>query len=65
MRELSKKEKSEFLANRNFMLEELNELQADFEDMSDEQLILCRDCMRERVNRLLNLCLETDEEYLA
>lgn len=62
MRILNEKEKADLLKNRNEIHTQLIELQADFEDLSDEEFIECRDIMSARVNRCLELILETDED---
>lgn len=63
-RELSKEEKKKFVRNRNDILDELKEIQADFEDFSDAELIEHRFVITERLQRLLSLCLETDEDNI-
>lgn len=63
-RELSKEEKKKFVRNRNDILDELKEIQADFEDFSDTELIEHRFVITERLQRLLSLCLETDEDNI-
>lgn len=63
-RELSEEERCEFLSNRRAMLDHLVELQADFEDFSDKQLIEHKDIIKARINTLLSLCLETDEDNI-
>ena len=50
--------------NREFLLRELQELQADFEDLSDEDLVDCRESMLGRVNDCLKELGETDEDNL-
>ncbi len=50
--------------NREAVLRQLQELQADFEDFSDEDLIDCRDVMLERVNVCLIELGESDEDNL-
>lgn len=64
-RVLSPIEKIDFVANRKAILNELNELQADLEDLSDEELVNLRGTMLERVNTLLALALETNEDNLG
>lgn len=51
--------------NREVLLRQLQELQADFEDFSDEDLIDCRDVMLERVNICLIELGESDEDNLC
>ena len=41
-RALSKEERKQFIKNRTELHEQLTELQADLEDMKDEELIECR-----------------------
>lgn len=65
MRKLSKEERKLFLENRGFLHEQLSELQADFEDLSDEELLTCRDAMLKRVNLCLRAILETEEDNLC
>ncbi len=50
--------------NRDVVLWQLQELQADFEDFSDEDLIDCRDVMLERINVCLIELGESDEDNL-
>ena len=50
--------------NRELVLRELQELQADFEDFSNADLIDCRDVMLERVNICLYGIGESDEDNL-
>lgn len=61
---LNDKEKKEFLKNRDYLHEQLTELQADFLDMSNEELIECRSSLLKRVNCCMNAILETDEDNL-
>lgn len=42
-----------FVLNREMILRNLQELQADFEDLTDEDIIECRECILNRIN----LCL--------
>ena len=63
-RELSAKEKKILYYNRASILDELSELQADFEDFTDEQLIEHRDVMAQRINTCLGLMLETAEDNI-
>lgn len=49
---------------REFMLRQLQELQADFEDLSNEDLIECKDIMLERVNICLRILEESNEDNL-
>lgn len=48
--------------NRDYILRHLQELQADLEDFSDEELVEHRDCMLERVNSCLNAIGEDEED---
>lgn len=50
--------------SREFLLRELQELQADFEDLSNEELIECRECMQNRVNQCLLELGECDEDNI-
>lgn len=50
--------------NREFLLRQLQELQADFEDLTDEQLVECRKYMLERVNDCLVELCECDEDNI-
>ena len=61
-RELSEKEKEIYIGNRELLHAHLSELQADFEDFNDEDLIEYRECMLKRVNECLKAILETDED---
>lgn len=63
-RVLNKKEKEIYIGNREELHEQLSELQADLEDMSDEELIDCRDALLERINWCMRAILETDEDNL-
>ena len=63
-RELTKEEKKKFVRNRNELFDELKELQADFEDFNNEELLEHRFDMTERIQRALFLCLETDEDNI-
>ena len=61
-RVLSEKEKALFVDNRPVLHEHLSELQADLEDMTDDQLIECRSTLLKRVNLCMEVILETDED---
>lgn len=50
--------------DRNYLLRQLQEIQADFEDLSDEDLIDCRQCMLDRVNDCLESLGECDEDNI-
>lgn len=50
--------------DREFLLRQLQELQADFEDLNDKQLIECRECMHQRVNLCLSELNERDEDNI-
>lgn len=50
--------------NREYLLRELQELQADFEDLNNDELIECRECMCERVNHCLIELGECDEDNI-
>lgn len=47
---------------RSDLLTHLQELQTDFEDLSDEDLLECREVMLERVNECLEILEELDED---
>lgn len=61
---LNEKEKETFIENREVLHEHLSELQADLEDMPDEELIGCRGILLERVNWCLQAILEIDEDNI-
>lgn len=46
---------------KKYIIMQLQELQADFEDLSNKELIECRECMLERVNSSLIAIGGTDE----
>ena len=46
---------------KKYIIMQLQELQADFEDLSGEELIECREAMLERVNSCLIAIGEIDE----
>lgn len=48
--------------NREFLLREIQELQADFEDLADAELVECREAMLNRVNKCLKELGETDAD---
>jgi hypothetical protein len=50
------------IIDRETALRNLQELQADYLDLTDEDLIACRDCMAERVDQCLVALGETDED---
>lgn len=50
--------------NRDFLLNHLQELQANFEDLSDNEIIENRDCMLNRINECLKAIFETDNDNL-
>lgn len=50
--------------DREFLLRHLQELQADFEDLSDCELCDLREVMLERVNKCLQELGECDEDNL-
>ncbi len=62
MRRLNESEKELYLSNRTELHRQLSELQADFEDLTNDQLIEFRGVMHGRVNDCLELILETDED---
>lgn len=61
---LNEKEKEIYIENRNELHEQLTELQADLEDMTNEELIECRGVLLGGVNWCLRLILETDEDNI-
>ena len=61
---LTDAEKEIYIQNRNALHEQLSELQADLEDMTDDELIKCRSDMLTRDNRCLTAILETDEDNM-
>ena len=63
-RNLSKEEQDNLIYNRNELHKQLVELQADFEDFTDAELIENRQVMLDRVNECLKLILETDEDNI-
>lgn len=48
--------------SREIILRHLQELQADYEDFSDEELVECRGAMLMRVNECLAELGESDED---
>lgn len=63
-RALTVEEMEIYIGNRDELHEQLSELQADLEDMTDEELIDCRSTMLERVNICMRAILETDEDNI-
>lgn len=63
-RKLNNKEQIIYLENREFLHGQLCELQADLEDLTDEELIECRSVMLNRINSCMMAILETDEDNL-
>lgn len=63
-RVLSEEEQKAYLNNRAILHEQLSELQANFEDMYDDELIEHRSVMLNRINICLDAILETDEDNL-
>lgn len=56
-------DKTEILKNnRDYILRHLQELQANLEDFSDEELVEHRDCMLERVDLCLIAIGESEED---
>jgi hypothetical protein len=49
---------------REGLLHQLQELQADFEDLTDEDLLECRKVMLQRVNDCLEGLEESDEDNM-
>ena len=63
-RELNEEEIKKYVANRTGLHKHLSELQADFEDLNNDELIFCREVMLKRINVCLELVLETEEDNL-
>ena len=61
---LNEKEKEIYIGNREELHEQLSELQADLADMSDTELIECRETLLERINWCMIAILETDEDNM-
>lgn len=59
---LNEKEKEIYIENRTELHEQLSELQANLEDMTNEELVECRATMLGRVNWCMRLIIETDED---
>ena len=53
-----------YINNRPMLHHQLSELQADFEDLTDEELISCKESIKERINICLKLIIETDEDNI-
>lgn len=51
--------------DREYLLRQLQELQADFEDLSGDDLLDCRDVMLERVSSCLIDLGECDEDNIG
>lgn len=64
MRNLTVKEKKIIIGNREFLHEQLAELQANLLDMTNEELVDYRDVLLERVNWCMQAILETDEDNI-
>lgn len=64
MRNLTVEEKEIIIGNREFLHEQLAELQVDLLDMTNEELVDCRDVLLERVNWCMQTILETDEDNI-
>lgn len=47
---------------RIYLLRHLQELQADFEELTTEELEECRSCMLDRVNECLEVLGESEED---
>ena len=50
--------------NREFLLRQLQELQADFEDLTNEEIIECRKSILKRINICLAELGECDEDNI-
>lgn len=51
--------------SREYLLRQLQELQADFEDLSDSDLVKYRECMLNRVNNCLDELDECDADNIG
>lgn len=63
-RVLTDDEHRAYVANREMLHYQLCELQADLEDLSDEELLDCREPMLRRINMCMDLILETEEDNM-
>lgn len=61
-RTLNENEKEIYITNRDELHVQLSELQADLEDLTNEELMWCRGDVLERINLCLKLILETDDD---
>lgn len=61
---LNKREKKIYIENRETLHEQLSELQADLEDMSNTELVECRETLLERINWCMRAILETNEDNI-
>ena len=52
------------IEERMEILRHLQELQADFQELTEQELEECRECMLERVNVCLQLLKECDEDNI-
>lgn len=50
--------------NREELLREIQEIQADFQELSDEEIIDCREVILERTNKCLLLLNESDKDNI-
>lgn len=50
--------------NRNFLLNHIQEIQADFEDFSNDELVENRNCILIRINECLKELGECDEDNI-
>ena len=63
-RNLTSAEKEILINNRSELHNQLSELQADLEDLTNEEIIEHKDIMLARVCKCLNLILETEEDNI-
>lgn len=63
--ENGEKEMLEMTKTRAFLMRQLQELQANFEDLSDNDILDVRECMLERVNSCLEALNECDRDNLT
>lgn len=56
-------EQEMYIENREYLLNQLDEIQADLMDLGDSDLISLRGLLLERVNNCLRAVLEDDTDY--
>lgn len=64
IRELSEQEKEIYINNRQFLFEQLIQLNADLAGMAEQELVFCRSSLMERVDGCLSAILETDADNM-